>query len=598
MRYILLAAVFLLGACEPATLRTGDPDPISPVKGPDQQVGPGGDNPMQPPAPPTDGDGDPTEPDAPPATPQAVLNITAPPRGARVLGNTLRVQGTVQGGTAPVVTVAGQPVPLKADRSFIADVPVTDGLAVLITELTDGNVKSIDHRAALINADQDPANPVPSAADVGINAAGFQVISQIAAQYAATADLSAVLGGNASGDTRVRSLNYSRVDLQLVPVQDAIQLRLAIFDLNIEIEATVNIIFDVDVRGSMRANPAEMTALLKLTPDGQGGLSLQLEDGRAQLQDFGYNINNVPGAVEDWFEDTVRDMAEGLLSDALNDVVVPSLFDPAALNQQLDVMGAKVNLAMAVDQVRIDPTGMHLALSAAALPEVAVYPGKAARPVGGVNVPADPAHLDIALAADFVNRILHAVWAAGVLDMEIGGADGSVDLPVALTAGLLLGALGEAGHGIPPSTPLIIRTRAMLPPYCSLEPGNRPMRISMGDFLLEIATATETLVVMAVHLQIDLGLEADETGALQPKFEMEQHVDVAETPRGKVNEAAMEALIGGILGQFPQLLVDGLTGNAADPMPAGSLSLENMRFVAGGVFLHVLGDIDPTPPAP
>ncbi len=595
MRLGLLALATLLFACDPATLRAGDgAEPIDPVKGPDQLEAPGTT------APDTNAPGDPPDDDAvPPARSAAALVITAPPRGARVLGNTLRVQGKVEGGTAPQVTVAGQPVTLKADRSFVADVPVSDGLAMLITELVDGSDQSADHRAALINADQEPATPVPAAADVGINAAGFQVISQIASASLASADLGSVFGAAGSGDVQIKNISYGRIDLQLMPVQDAIQLKLAIYDFSIEIETSVDIIFEIDVEGSMRANPAEITALLKIVPDGLGSLSLQIEGAQATLHGFGYNINNVPGEVEDWFEDTVRDTAQEMLSDALNDVVVPSLFDPAALNQQLEVQDAKINLAMAVDRVAIDPSGMHLALSAAAMPEVAVYPGKAARPVGGVNEPADPAHLDIAIAADFVNRILHAVWAAGVMDMEIGGANSSVELPVPLTAGLLLGALGPSGQGIPPSTPLLIRTKALLPPYTSLQPGQRPLRMTIGDFMLEIATADEVLVVLAVHMQIDVGLEPDETGALQPKFEMIQHVDVAETPRGAVNERGLESLIGGILASFPQTLLDSLAGDPADPAPGVPMSLLNPRFIAGGVFLHILADLDPNPaPAP
>ncbi|MEZ4463084.1 MAG: hypothetical protein R3F60_06885 [bacterium] len=586
---MLLLAVF---GCEPATLRaSGDPpEPISPVKGPDQLGVPD--------APPTDAPARPGpdgEPPAP-ATPPAVLTVTAPPRGARVLGNTLRVQGTVEGGTAPQVTVAGQPATLGADRAFTVDVPVSDGLAVIVTEMVDGATRSADHRAAMINADQDPATPVPSAADVGISAAGFQVISQLASGFAAGADLGGLVGGNG----QVRRLTYGRIDLQLRPGQDALELELSIYDLYIEIETSFRIIFEIDVRGSMRANPARITARIRLVPDGNGSMSLQVEGARADLQNFSYNINNVPGEVEDWFEGTVRDTAEDLLADTLNDLVVPNLFDPAALNQELDLLGKKVDLAMAIDQVRIDPSAMHLALSASATPQISVYPGKAARPVGGVDAPVDPAHMDIALAADFVNRILHAVWAAGALDLELGGEGGEgPDLGVPLTAGLLAGALGAAGQGISPAAPLLIRTRALLAPYCTLQPGERPLRITMGDFLLELATANESIVTLAVHLDVDVGLEADETGQLQPQIELVQHVDVAETPRGPVNEPALEGLIGGIISQLPTLLAQGLAADpAADPMPAAPTGLINQRFVAAGVFLHILGDIDPNPPAP
>ncbi|MCB9548517.1 MAG: hypothetical protein H6706_22135 [Myxococcales bacterium] len=120
----------------------------------------------------------------------------------------------------------------------------------------------------------------------------------------------------------------------------------------------------------------------------------------------------------------------------------------------------------------------------------------------------------------------------------------------------------------------------------------------MADFLLELATANESLVTLAVHMDVDVGLEPDEAGQLQPKIDFAQHVDVAETPRGPVNEPVLEGLIGGIIGQLPTLLAQGVGGDAADPMPAAPLGLLNPRFVAAGVFLHILGDLDPNPPAP
>ena len=78
------------------------------------------------------------------------------------------------------------------------------------------------------------------------------------------------------------------------------------------------------------------------------------------------------------------------------------------------------------------------------------------------------------------------------------------------------------------------------------------------------ATANESLVTLAVHMDVDVGLEADETGQLQPKIDFAQHVDVAETPRGPVNEPVLEGLIGGIIGQLPTLLAQGVGGDAAD----------------------------------
>ncbi|MEZ4465915.1 MAG: hypothetical protein R3F43_15990 [bacterium] len=141
----------------------------------------------------------------------------------------------------------------------------------------------------------------------------------------------------------------------------------------------------------------------------------------------------------------MRELAEDLLKDALNDVVMPNLFDPAALNQELDLLGMKLNLGLAIDQVFVDPSGLTIGLAASAMPAVVQNPGKAVRPLPGPDGAVEPSELDIALAgasstASCTRR------GPGALDLQIGGENSAIELPLNLTAALLLVPLAEAGQ--------------------------------------------------------------------------------------------------------------------------------------------------------
>lgn len=606
MRIRTLCLLLTLGVwgCDPATLTAGGAsdsrDPYLPAKGPgggNAQVAPGGNGGGSNNGGNNNGGGNngggQAQPPPAPAAPAPELVVDAPARGARALGQSLRVSGHVENGASPVVTINGQAAPVGADGRFFADVAVTDGLAVLVTHLEDGSVTSEDHRAVLINADQDPGTEVQNAIKVGVSADGFRTITDLIRRNAGGVDLGALLGGfggGGGGGVQVRSVTYDRVELDLAPDFGALRLRLSVYGLRIDVADPVAVVAS--------ANPATITAMIELMPDGLGSIDLRIRNSEVALADFGFDIDGLPGFIEDLIDWPVREFAEGLLRDTLNEVVMPSLFDPAALNQELDLLGAKLSLGLAIDTVTIDPTGLVIGLSASAMPAVVQNPGKAVRPLPGPDGAVEPAEVDIALAGGFVNRIMHAAWASGVLDLQIGGADSAIELPLNLTAALLLPSLGEAGQGVPPSTPLEIHTRGLLPPVATLVDGDRPLHLEVGDFLLDLATADAVLVTLAVHMVIDLGIGFDENGEVKLDFGLVTHVDVAETPRGKVNAKGLETLVGGILARLPDLLAQGLVAEDAEPMPAAPINLADARFLAVGAFLHILGNIDANPVVP
>lgn len=603
--HFALAALFVFAACEPATLKAvGEPEL-------EQQAPAPGDNPDPdlPPKPsdlppPPGGEAEPP-PEQPTNTEPAEMVITHPPRGARVIGEQVRVQGTLTGGVNPQITIGGLPATMRGDGTFYVDVPVTDGIAILVSRMDDGTTNSEDHRAVIVNGDVEPDSDIDDAISMLISREGFSVITQLVSQFASDLDLAGIAGGAAGGDIEITELRFDRIDLSLEPTNGALNLRMKVWGFHIAIRTEVDIIFGIDitVRGHMNADPT-ITATLNLAADGAGSMSLSIDNANVQMDNFGYNIRNVPGEVEQWFEDKVIEIAEDTLTDALNGVVVPSLFDPGALNQELDLLGKPINLDLAIQTVNINPDGMRIGLNSAAVAQNIVNFGKAVRQLGGPNGEVPEAQIDIGLASDFINRLLHAVWASGALNIYIGGPNDSgleVDLP--FNIGLLAGPLGEAAEGVNRQGKLTIAMRALLPPVCYVDDSDKPLRIVIGDMLVDLGEEEAgTLVSLAVHLDIRIGLKENEEGVIEPDFELTHHVDVAEEPRGKVNKAPLEGLIGTIMNGLPNLIGGALGGeemmDGADPMPAAPVALENLRFLALGAFLHILADINPNPQAP
>lgn len=598
---LALLALLALNACAPATLKAvGEGEQQqAPNAPPETAFPPKPDDP--PPAVP--GEPEPA-PNQPTNSDPAEMEITAPPRGARVIGDRVRVSGRITGGNSPQVTIGGTAVTVGSDGRFHLDVPVTDGVAILISRMVDGNVTSEDHRAVIVNGDVEPGSQIDDAISVLISDQGFATISQLVSNFAADLDLAGIAQGQGGGDFQITEVRFDRIDLTLTPGNGALDLNMKVWGLYIAIRAEVDIIFGIDitVRGHMNADPT-INARLNLAADGQGSMSLAIDNAQVSMDNFGYNINNVPGEVEQWFEDQIVETAESTLRDALNGVVVPNLFDAEALDQELDLLGKAVDLNMAIQTVDIDPSGMRIGMNASALAQNVTNFGKAVRQLGGPNGEVPEAEIDIGLASDFINRLLHAVWASGALNIYIGGPQDSglgVDLP--FTIGLLAGALGEAAEGVDRAGNLTIAMRAALPPVCYVDDTERPLKIIIGDMLIDLGEAAAgTLVTLAVHLEMHIGLEANDLGELEPQIDLEYHVDVAEEPRGKTNKAQLEMLIGTVMNSLPNLLGDALAGAEADgaePAPAAPIALMNTRFLAIGAFLHVLADIDPNPAAP
>lgn len=555
-------------------------------------------DPGDPEGPPDDpeGPGDPEDPEAPATEPPepARLVITSPPRGARTFGSTVEVEGRVEGGVAPHVSVAGRRVVQGADGRFSATVDVAPGLVMVVSTLVDDTGDLEDRRAVLVDGDSDPQADIEHGAGAHVSRAGFGAVSRLLTDDLSDLDLSALVAGNVPEGITIHSISYDRLEVELVPLRGLIEARLRIYGLFVELEGEVSFGISFSIGGSATADPAEVVAQLRVAADGRGGLDIDIAGAEVTLRNFEYDINYVPDFVEDWFSGRVQEFAQNLLVDALRGFVVPALFDPAALERTIDLFGTSIALGLRIEEVAVDPEGLTVDLDGHAEAASVVREGDGMPLLGGLPTYDKEAHLDLAIAADLIARILHAAWAGGALDITLGD-DGDFELPVPLSVALLVPALGEAGRGLDPRAGLTVRMRPLLPPEVRVIPGEKPLVIEFGDLLFDLESATDGPLVtvaadLVAHAAVRVtGLDAIELGA---DLEVEVHADVAETPRGPVNDGRMEQLLEGLAAAIPRMLAEQTFTFGADVLPV-PVRFTNPRFEADSraEFVHIRAGI-------
>lgn len=613
----LLAAAWLALGCADAELTstpggleaegsggpdlTGQTGPRSP--GAPSQPGLGSAAPSAPASPsdgPRVGGSGPPSAEPPPAQPLD-FRITAPERGARLFGPTIRVEGQLTGGDAPTLEVAGQPVTPGPDGRFAVEVPARGGLNVIVSTVADPQGLEVknDRRAVLQDADADPTYPVEDGAAVKVGRDGFRKISDLLTDYLQGLDLQGLARGNLPDNVRLNGLRYDRIEVRLTPQEGRIEVRLAIHGLRVDLEADVDvpIVGDITFSGNASTNPGVIVGHLAANATPEGGLSLDLLDSAVDLQNFDYGVDGVPGFVEDWFNGMVRDFAEDTIQDALNDFVIPSLFDPSSLTRTVEVMGHFIDLGVLLSRIESHDDGLELWADVQASADMAVHEGQAVRPFGGQPVLENLSDLDVAAAVDLASRVLHAAWAAGVLDFRLDENSG-FESPVPLSVAILAASLGEAAEGIDRTQPLELTLRPLLPPVATMEKTDHPLVIETGDLLLDVGTPNEgVLVTVALHFVARARLDVAQLAEggdiqLSPDLQVEVHADVAETPRGPVKEDLLENLIEGLAGAIPGLVADQTFAFGTDALPV-PVRLENARLEPDNVvqYLHLRADI-------
>lgn len=524
------------------------------------------------------------------------LVLTQPARGTFVeLGageTTVVVSGRAVDAALGVerVTVAGEAVVVGPDGSFEGSTVVGPGLHTVVVEAWDFVGHSARATRSLIAGEfVAPSTPVEQALVGSVGPAVLDALEPFLVDQIMAQGLEEGLAGQDSGEFEVRDVRYGRVDLDLSLAAGGLGAQIVIHDLRVEFRTEQEILFvDVTFTGEARADRAELRTLVVVTPTAEGSLAVRLDRPSVSLHGFEVDVDNFPGFLEDLLRGTVEDMAEELVQDALNDVVIPELFDPAMLSQQIDLLGRPLSVQLAFSAFDVQPDAARFELRATAQaepdPRAPQTPEALSDPAPAPGAPPSPDRLVAAAADDFVQRVLHAVFVSGVLHadldelMDTGGGDEPAALPIELTVGTLDGFLGGPFDGLlAPETPVGLRLEALLPPVARPSPSpDAPIELLVGDLLLHFEArpeglATIPLVSVALAAEMRLSLAVPEPGQLVPTVEMDVLPDLDAEPFADVEDERVEQFIG-------QLVALALPLLSGAPLELGLELLDGVRL--------------------
>lgn len=228
-----------------------------------------------------------------------------------------------------------------------------------------------------------------------------------------------------------------------------------------------------------------------------------LEQVEPQIDEL---INELPAEIEP----TLEEAFAGLL-----------------IEQELDLLDIPINLTLWPDTLEIQQGGLRVGL--ASVTDAPVHPcvekygitesaTTGSGPLAIGEVPASvpfPAHIAASIDDDFVNQVLFAVWAGGLLCFEL--ENGSEDLPISLpidTSLLNFIAPGVFEDLFPQTAPLVIRTEPTMPPVVVAEGPHDVNVVADGlglDFYVELDGRKTRL--MGIDLRADVGLDLEFEGS-------------------------------------------------------------------------------------
>lgn len=478
----------------------------------------------------TDGRGGASNDTTPP-----VVEVTSPPRGTVTEDRSITVAGTVTDTQSAVaLKINGENVPVNPDGSFSKTLEVADGITLLDTVATDaGGNEANDARAVLSGTLVPQDTPVAEGVVANLSGEAMNGLGALVSSIANNTDFTALAtslnpvvdtgGGCNSAKVYVSSVSHGGVEVGVDPVAGGVQAAVALRSLQVRGSVSFRALcFGGSASWTISADSYDLGGVI--TPSlASGTINIGLAGVSSDFRGFNLDVNNIPGFIEDIFEDDVRDKLADILRDKVNELV-PSLataFLAEFLAGAWDVsfLGQTVSLGVTPSAMSWTDQGGTIVLDTSAT--IAGVEGMYLSSPRPRPSEADMAStgLRIGLADDVLNQLLSAIWAAGAFEdaMVPGDAD----------------ALGAAFGGDVASATMTL----MLPPVANFDTTTGTARITIGDMMVTaLDPGGATLAAFVVSADIDLAVETSSDGRVKV---------VTRTPK----------IIAQVLEQAPTLLV-------------------------------------------
>lgn len=390
------------------------------------------------------------------------LRVTSPDVADWVDAGPLEVKGVARGLTS--VTVNGKAAAV-VNGEFTATIEAARGIQAVevLGEEADGD--TLAERFSVIAGDfADPSETLEEAIALRVNLSGLDFamgqIETIVAGMDLNDSLTAVnpVYSDSYGIFGIDAVNvnadigfvwYEPVQLDVRPQEGVLRLTATIPDFEVWTPVYGEIVgFDFSEDAWVWASSVEIVGDIVLDTDLNGKLSAKLVKPAVTLEGFGYDTSLLPGNIESYI---LVDTLQGILEDKLTTEItarVPGLLEDQLsaldLSFETELLERELEVSAEFADVGVDNGGiyfltdvdMHIAGDGDK-----VYQGYLESERGLPEL-ARQSDLAAGLHDDLLNRALFEAWRAGMLDLSMNTADGSMSplmlIPLKATEGSMV----------------------------------------------------------------------------------------------------------------------------------------------------------------
>lgn len=461
------------------------------------------------------------------------IAILDPAPGTFVRGSSLLVHGkaTVKNGDVQLLTVNGTPVAVDpATGDFDVNLQLESGVnAIAIRALSNGGRDRTVTRSVMAGEFQDEQDFVEGGLVLRLSNEALTVLRKPVQDAIANYNVDAAV---AAANPVVKTVKRDPVFQKVIATCDMNLTKVDYGYPSVSVRATdtglVTVItfptfvanaeawsvgpLPYYVSGGIQADKLSILTrgAVKVSPSGL--FEVDLGSVSVSFTNFSWNMQLIPKVIENLVRSQVEQKIIGIMEKAIRDRVPPALAMglQAACKPVQTTIGAATVTAEAYPMViDTDGSGMTVRLDtqvsvprAAATPQV---PGSL-RTRGAA--PALKANLgfETAIADDLVNRVLHTLWAGGLLEQEITkqGFGTIYQTPIPMDSNLLTGFLPELQGKVANHADLVIRLVPLLPPAVTVTGHPDLLEIRMGGLRLEVLVDDGTNRTSAFTVAVDL----------------------------------------------------------------------------------------------
>ena len=517
-----------------------------------------------------------------------VLKVTSPQRSL-VQGDAgnITVTGTVApnelGTPVEKVLVNNVQANLNGDGTWQAVIQVQEGATLIETVARDKDGgQAFDTRAVHAGEIRQAGANIDNAVTAAMSAKAFQKISAAAGPMIEGLDIGAMIApmqpmqhsGDSGGEdclferVFINDINFSNVDIQLIPVQGGLSFRAQIDGLDVPGYARYAVAC-VDGQTNLRvtADRVVVAGTLLVSPNGMQGFKTDLVDQTVQMTNFRFNASGIPGTILDMIDinSTIQTViakgAELAMEPAMN-AALGGLAGPKSLN----VLGKDMTVAVSPSDISFDASGalvtMNMSMSIAGTESAQyIYTNN------GLPSMESGDGFALGIADDLANGMMAQAKALGLLNLSMPAVGGTFDAA---------------------------NIEMTLPPMISADPTDGTMKIILGDMIATFTQKGVPVAKAAINAKIDLKIDEAGNGYAvainlgQPNIKFTVLDDIENVSRMSDEDLAKasQACLGAQIEHISALLVN-------IPLPAvAGLQMRNLSVGSDNGYVMVRGTLE------